>query len=128
MTTHFDGPPRLIWATRGVNWGFRFLIGAGLDDPLAEYERAFGGDADSAKAFYRSASSVAVRFPDPLQRRDSSGRIIPHELVALGHGFDLVDSLETGIRELWPRVSGIYAQIWDSDDPPSRQEIERGRF
>lgn len=128
MTPHFDGPPRLIWATRGRNWGFRFLLGAGLDDPLLEYERAFGGDSDAAEAFHRSADSMAVRFPDPLKRRDSAGRVIPHEIVAFGADVDLVESLDAGIRELWPRVSGIYAQIWDSDDPPSRQEIERGRF
>ena len=128
MTTYSDDQPRLIWATRGLNWGFRFLLGAGLDDPLLEYERAFGGDSDAAEAFHRSADSVAVRFPDPLKRRDSAGRVIPHEIVVFGADADLVDSLDTGIRELWPRISGIYAQIWDSDDPPSRQEIERGRF
>ncbi|MCY1656944.1 hypothetical protein OVA21_06950 [Dietzia sp. SL131] len=128
MTTHSDAQLRLIWATRGRNWGFRFLLGAGLEDPLLEYERAFGGDSDASEVFHRSADSVAVRFLDPLQRRDSAGRVIPHEIVAFGADADLVDSLDAGIRELWPRVSGIYAQIWDSDDPPSRREIERGRF
>ena len=128
MTTHFDGPPRLIWATRGRNWGFRFLLGAGLDDPLLEYERAFGGDFDAAEAFHLSADSVAVRFPDPLQRRDSAGRVIPHEIVAFGADADLVDSLEAGVRELWPRVSGIYARVWNVNSPPSRREIELGKL
>lgn len=128
MTTHSEGAPGLIWATRGVNWGFRFLLGAGLGAPLAAYERAFDGDTDSAKAFHRSTDAIAVRFPDPLQRSDAAGRIIPHEIVAFGPGIDLIDSLETGIRELWPLVSEIYSQIWDSDDPPSRQEIEGGQF
>ena len=32
---------RLIWATRGRSWGFRFLLNAGLPDPLADYERSF---------------------------------------------------------------------------------------
>lgn len=128
MTTHFSGAATLIWATRGQNWGFRFLLGAGLHDPLLEYERAFGGDTDAAEAFHRSADAVAVRFPDPLGRRDAAGRIIPHEIVGFGADINLVDSLDAGVRELWPRVSGIYAQIWNVDSPPSRREIELGKF
>lgn len=126
MTASSDSRSRLIWATRGQGWGFRFLLGAGLDDPLTEYETAFGGDVDSAEAFHRSADVVAVRFPDPLQRRDAAGRVIPHEIVAFGEDAREIDSLDAGISRLWPRVSGIYARIWDVESPPTRRVIERG--
>lgn len=128
MTGDSDSQLRLIWATRGHDWGFRFLLGADLNDPLMEYESAFSGDTDAAEAFYRSADTVAIRFPDPLGRRDSAGRVIPHEIVGFGAATDLVDSLDAGVRELWPRVSGIYAQIWNVDNPPSRRDIELGKF
>jgi len=87
-----DLPERLIWATRGRSWGFRFLLNGGLSDPLLVYERSFADLEDEPTTCHRSARKVALRFPDPLGRRDASGRIIPHEFVVIG---DLADEIES---------------------------------
>ena len=61
---------RLIWATRGRSWGFRFLLKGGLSDPLLVYERSFADAKEEPAACHRAAGKVALRFPDPLGRRD----------------------------------------------------------
>ena len=59
-------PRRLIWATRGRAWGFRFLLDGGLRDPLPEFERVFATMPDTEALCSRTDGAVAVRFPDPL--------------------------------------------------------------
>ena len=76
-TTHSDS---VIWATRGRTWGFRFLLSVGLSDPLPDYERAFGDLRDAPTAWLRQDGQVALRFPDPLGRQDSAGRVIPWQV------------------------------------------------
>ena len=109
----------LIWATRGRFWGFRFLLNGGLIDPLAEYEGAFAGLGDEPVGWRRAAESVAMRFSDPLGRRDSAGRVIPHEFVVSGERANEIHSLDDGIGLVWPLVADAYAQCWDSEAPPS---------
>ena len=113
----------LIWATRGRNWGFRFLLDAGLSDPLQEYERAFAGVADEANAWGSTDRGVAVRFLDPKLRRDTSGRFIPHEFVVLGNCARLVNSVEEGKRQLWPLVEFAFEQAWDADSAPTAESL-----
>ncbi|CCQ13378.1 putative uncharacterized protein [Rhodococcus sp. AW25M09] len=76
MTVRGVTRSHLIWATRGRNWGFRFLLDAGKGDPLPLYERAFAELGDEPAAWHRSGQVVAVRFPDPggdeTQRDESS--------------------------------------------------------
>ena len=114
---------RLIWATRGRFWGFRFLLKGGLSDPLPAYERSFAGDDDKPATWRRAAGTVALRFPDPLARRDASGRVIPHEFVVFGDLADEIDSVELGLRRVWPRVAGAYARVWDAERPPSTADL-----
>ena len=52
-------PDSVIWATRGRTWGFRFLLDAGLSDPLADYERAFG-DLRGAPTASRCAFQIRL--------------------------------------------------------------------
>ncbi|OZE81139.1 hypothetical protein CH305_11195 [Rhodococcus sp. 15-649-2-2] len=111
---HSEG---FIWATRGRNWGFRFLCDAGLIDPLPAYERAFKDLRDAPTAWCREGGEVALRFPDPLGRRDSARRVIPHEFVIFGDLATAVDSVEDGLDEVWPLVSEVYASIWESPNP-----------
>lgn len=113
-TPHSD---RIIWATRGRVWGFRFLLDAGLDDPLPDYERAFGDLRDAPKAWRRHERQVALRFPDPLGRQDSAGRVIPHEFVLFGDAAAGVDSVEDGLNKVWPLVSEWYERIWATPNP-----------
>jgi len=115
--------PHLIWATRGRSWGFRFLLDAGLSDPLPEYERAFGTLQDAATAWRREAGRVALRIRDPLGRRDSAGRVIPHEFVIFGDLSGAVDSVEDGMRQVWPLVADVYAGVWDATDPPTSRDL-----
>lgn len=116
-------PTRLIWATRGRSWGFRFMLDAGLSDPLPDYERAFGDVKDAPTAWMREAGRVALRFPDPLGRRDSAGRIIPHEFIVFGDLGLAIDSVESGVREIWPLVADTYSRFWDADRPPSDADV-----
>jgi hypothetical protein len=114
---------RLLWATRGRFWGFRFLLKGGLSDPLLTYERSFAGDDDKPATWRRAAGKVALRFPDPLGRRDASGRIIPHEFVVFGDLADEIESVEDGLQRVWPLVAEAYAGVWDTERPPSVADL-----
>lgn len=118
-----DLPERLIWATRGRAWGFRFLLGGGLSDPLQAYERSFADLEDEPAAWHRMAGTVALRFPDPLGRRDASGRVIPHEFVVFGKLADEIESVEDGLEQVWPLVAAAYAGVWDAKRPPSVSDL-----
>ncbi|OZC49310.1 hypothetical protein CH289_17400 [Rhodococcus sp. RS1C4] len=107
----------LIWATRGRAWGFRFLLDAGLSDPLPDYERAFEDLGDEPTAWHRKDGRVALRIQDPLGRRDSAGRVIPHEFVLFGDLAATVDSVEDGLNWVWPLVSEKYASVWETPNP-----------
>lgn len=118
-----DLPERLIWATRGRSWGFRFLLKGGLSDPLLVYERSFADLQDEPTTCHRAAGKVALRFPDPLGRRDASGRVIPHEFVLFGDLADDIESVEDGLQQVWPLVAEAYAAVWDTERPPSVAEL-----
>src|SRR6476661_3454327 len=90
-------PNRLIWATRGRSWGFRFLLAGGLSDPLADYERAFADLEPEPAAWRRTDAVVALRIPDPDGRKDAAGRDIPHEFVVFGDLADRIESVEDGL-------------------------------
>jgi hypothetical protein len=107
-----------IWATRGRNWGFRFLRDAGLDDPRAEYLRRFAGISHEPRVYRRDGDTVAVRFPDPLRRQDSAGRTIPHEFVVFLPTSADIKSVDDGIRKLWPEVSSTFEALWDRPGGP----------
>lgn len=110
---------RLIWATRGRYWGFRFLESGGFDDPLAEYESAFSDFEDDPEVFAKVGDRVVLRFADPLGRRDSAGRMIPHAFVVFPPDAARVSSLEEGIEIVWRRrqVQDRYRRIWDQAKP-----------
>ncbi|WP_432886984.1 hypothetical protein ACQPYH_04530 [Kribbella sp. CA-245084] len=118
-----DLPGSLIWATRGRSWGFRFLLNGGWSDPLLNYERSFAGLEDEPATWRRSAGKVALRFPDPLGRKDAAGRVIPHEFVVSGALADEIDSVEDGRQQIWPLVAGAYARVWDAEGPPSTADL-----
>ena len=105
----------LIWATRGRNWGFRFLRDGGFADPLPEYDAAFAGIGTGTSAYYRVGTTVAVRFPDPLGRKDSAGRVIPHELVVFPPLSNQVETVDDALEKVWPLVAEEYETAWNSD-------------
>lgn len=110
---------RLIWATRGRTWGFRFLHDGGFPDPLLVYDAVFSGVEDEPEAWRRVAEKVALRFPDPQGRQDVAGRVIPHEFVVFAPLADGIDSVEDGLRLVWPLVADEFAQVWELPKPPS---------
>lgn len=124
MTSDPQQRAHLIWATRGRSWGFRFLLDAGLHDPLPEYERAFANLGDEPTTRHHAPGIAALRFPDPLRRKDTAGRVIPHEFVLFGDMADRIESIEDGQKRVWPLVAETYARIWDSERPPSPAELD----
>lgn len=113
----------LIWATRGRSWGFQFLLDGGYPDPLLVYERAFEGTQGQRTVCRPIGDSVAVRFPDPLNRSDDAGRAIPHEFVLTKPQADRVHSIDDALREIWPLVAGVFGEVWDRTKPPATQAI-----
>jgi hypothetical protein len=101
----------LIWATRGRSWGFRFLLDGGQPDPLPLYDLAFAGTEGELTVCRRAGARVALRFPDPLTRRDEAGRVIPHDIVVMPPMADEVHTLEDGQRVIWPRLADVFAQV-----------------
>lgn len=113
----------VVWATRGRSWGFRFLLDAGLRDPLPTYDLAFEGTDGDQKLCRRVGDHVALRFPDPVGRKDQSGRVIPHDLVLLPPLANDVDSVTDGLRLVWPLLADAFAVVWDQGQPPSRASL-----
>lgn len=74
-----------------------------MSDPLLEYERIFAGLGDEPTAGRRVAGKVALRFPDPLGRRDASGRVIPHDFVVSGDLANEIQSAEDGLYQVASR-------------------------
>ena len=110
---------KLIWATRGRTWGFRFLLDGGFKDPLPVYDEVFSGVEDEQEVCHRVAETVALRLTDPLKRKDASGRLIPPEFVVFGPLADRVNSVEVGLRLVWPLVAADFARVWELSKPPS---------
>lgn len=116
---------RLVWATRGRSWGFRFLLDGGYADPLPIYDRAFAGTEGEQAICRRAGTHVALRLPDPLGRSDEAGRIIPHDIVVQQPLADDVRSVEDGQRLVWPRLADVFAGVWDRPRPPSPADIRK---
>jgi len=114
----------LIWVTRGLNWGNRFLLKAAYPNPLAVYETAFLGIEQESEVCRRVESTdalpemVALRFPDPLRRKDRAGRVIAHDFVVFTPESSRIASVDDGLRLVWPTVSDEFGRIWDSPEPP----------
>lgn len=110
---------RLIWATRGRTWGFRFLDDGGFADPLVVYDRFFmdAGDAPEVWRANAPGDPIALRFPDPLGRCDEAGRAIPHEFVAFLTSDAWADSFDECRSKIWAQVEGRFAEVWDGPDP-----------
>lgn len=103
----------LLWATRGRDWGFRFLITQNGTDPLPLYEATFGNAGEGSEFFLRHSGKVALRFPDPEDRKDAAGRTIIHDFALAGDDAQQIESVAEGRRLVWPQVADDYARIWD---------------
>lgn len=106
-----------IWATRGRNWGFRFLRTAGRPNPLEIYEAAFQGEMREPETFQIAPGTIAIRVPDPEGRRDAAGRVIPHEFVLFSPLPAKVSSAQDALELVWPLVKDDFARNWDQPSP-----------
>jgi hypothetical protein len=107
----------LIWATRGREWGFRFLLTGAFTDPLPEYDKAFSTAPVEGELVHRVGNRVALRILDPLGRQDRAGRVIPHDFVVFDLLADQVRSVEDGRRLIWPQVADEFERIWNDPRP-----------
>jgi len=116
----------LIWATRGRNWGFRFLLDGGLRDPLATYELAFTGTEGSSTVFRPRADGtlIAVRFADPEGRTDAAGRLIQHDIVVLDPSGAIRSETEAP-NAIWPLLSDAYDSIYNLPKAPDSEVIRK---
>lgn len=114
----------IIWATRGRTWGFRFLLDGGLADPLSVYEEAFNQATRETPTYVRVGHVAAFRFNDPDGRRDSAGRLIPHEVVVLPPDGHAVTDMTIGMRSVWPLIGPVYDAIWQLPHAPSSDEVQ----
>ncbi|KRE71706.1 hypothetical protein [Arthrobacter sp. Soil762] len=112
-----DNEIAFLWATRGKNWGFRFLRTAGRSNPLEIYRAAFFGVEDTPEAFQASEDTIAFRFLDPEKRRDAAGRVIPHEFLLFPPLPSKVSSVEEGFHLVWPLVKDDFARDWEQPQP-----------
>lgn len=117
---------RMIWATRGRSWGFRFLDDGGFPDPLPEYERAFSAVAEAPQICERRVGAVAVRFADPQGRRDAAGRVIPHSFVVFGPDAEQISTIDEAIAQIWPVVAQAYDARYGQRDPAPLSADPRG--
>ena len=49
--------------------------------------------------------------------------MIPHAFVIFGEDAERIDSVDDGIKAIWPQVSDYYASVWDS---PKGPEVNAG--
>ena len=84
----------------------------------------FSNLKDEPSTWHRAYGKVALRFPDPSGRRDAAGRVIPHEFVVLGDIAEGINSVESGLRQIWPLVADAYERVWDAEDPPSGADLQ----
>ena len=109
----------IIWATRGRDWGFKFLEDGGIPDPLPAYLQAFDGQETKREFCNVGTSGTALRFEDPLGRQDRSGRTIIHDFLLTDEMAQGVRSVEDGVQVIWPLVEEKYAKVWDHpEDSP----------
>ena len=113
----------LIWAACGRRWGYRFLLDGGYQDPLPHYERAFANVPDDGATCRKIGNRVVLRLPDPLNRKDTAGRVIMHDFVVMGPDAASITSVDDGLEEIWPIVADAYSEVWDADKAPTAQEI-----
>lgn len=109
-------PSSPIHASRTKNKGFKFFKDGSLDSPMSEYNKAgFANNTDPTmfKRYGDNNEKVALRFEDPLGRKDFAGRVIPHEVILPKTLADGVETLQQGIDKVWPSIKDSYGDLYD---------------
>lgn len=110
-------PGSYIWATRGREWGFRFLRDGGYADPLPVYETAFDGVAEQRTVIRRVGDVLVIRFLDPEGREDHARRPISHDFVVRATASSPLPDMTVAARVAWESVADEYAGMWNAEAP-----------
>jgi hypothetical protein len=105
----------ILWSTAGRDWEFRFLLEPKQCDDWVAYHRSIfqpsatnETDINHGSILSGSVLYTSVVFLDPEGRKDSAGRVIPHEVAVIGEHLDR-DNLK---NLLWEKLSGVYSQLY----------------
>lgn len=116
-----EEPTGVVHFARGKNKGLRFLSRGGLTNPTAEHIKGFGDETtpdnlktDTHRRYGTNNEKIAVRFTDPENRRDASGRRIVHDVILPEeHAKDLGSNDTQVIRRAWKLVRPDYNKFWE---------------
>jgi len=114
---------RIIWATRGRSWGFRFLRRGGFVDPLPAYSAAFAEFEGAREVCNHVGDVTSLRFEDPLRRTDRAGRVIPHDFVIFDKVANDIHSVREGIDLVWHLVEEEYACDYGLPAPMAEPDV-----
>jgi hypothetical protein len=105
----------ILWSTSGRDWEFRFLLEPKQCDDWVAYHRSIvqpstanETDVNHGSILSGSVLYTSVVFLDPEGRKDSAGRVIPHEVAVIGEHLDR-DNLK---NMLWEKLSSVYSQLY----------------
>lgn len=123
----------ILWSTRGRDWGFRMLLLPQLScsDWLDAHHRMFQENTVTEEYQVNQGNIklssnltvpyIALSFPDPEQRKDRAGRIIPHEIALLGEEIQAFQDIRSAVNEIWKTLSSTYAILY----PLSATEVDQ---
>lgn len=112
-----EEPTNIIHSSRGHTKGFHFLERGGINNPLAEREKAGISDSTPIGTFKRYGNNLEkafVSFHDPLGRRDFAGRVIPHEVHLPKHLAEGVNTHEEAVNKAWPLIKDKFDTMYKS--------------
>lgn len=123
----------ILWSTRGRDWGFRMILLPSLNcnNWLDAHHRIFQesrateeykvDQGDIKLSSDLTIPYIALSFPDPEQRKDRAGRIIPHEVALLGEEIRAFQDIRSAVDEIWIILSSTYANLY----PLSAAEVDK---
>lgn len=123
----------ILWSTRGRDWGFRMLLLPQLScsDWLDAHHRMFQENTVTEEYQVNQGNIklssnltvpyIALSFPDPEQRKDRAGRIIPHEIALFGEEIQAFQDIRSAVNEIWKTLSSTYAILY----PLSATEVDQ---
>jgi hypothetical protein len=117
----------ILWSTRGYDWGCRFPLqpqkyNQYCEDWLENYEKMFYQsynkdiqvNSGCIEIDKNPIQYIAIKFADPEDRKDISGRPILHEVAILGNeNKDLQNTTPIELRNIvWNKLSAVYHNIY----------------
>lgn len=104
-------PTDIIYASRGLNKGFRVFKNGNSPSPIEVMDKAFGGDLNNTDSshFQKTDGRVAATFLDPEGRKDRAGRVIPHMVVVPKTMSTSLNNLDDVVQKIWPIIKDTHS-------------------